>query len=224
MQAPQPDDRDRQTYYLHATPLRRAAVAALRLVFGLLMELKVEGAEHLPANGPAILAANHVTNFDVFPMQLSLARPIFFMGKSELFAFPPLAAILRNLGGFPVYRGENDGWAMRHAARVLAAGQVLGMFPEGTRSKGRGLAAAKTGAARLAIENACPLVPLAVVGSDGFFREFPQRAPVSIRLLPPLVAGPADTPAELTERLMYALASALPERMRGAYARVPAAL
>jgi 1-acyl-sn-glycerol-3-phosphate acyltransferase len=165
--------------------------------------------------------ANHVTNFDVFPMQFALPRPIFFMGKAELFKNPLMDLILRNLSGFPVNRGEKDQWAMRHAARVLDHGLTLGMFPEGKRSKGKGLNVAKTGAARLAIEANCPIVLMAVTGSDKFFRRFPHRARVQIKMLPALWPKPEETPLALTDRMMFTLARALPEEMRGVYAELP---
>jgi len=128
---------------------------------------------------------------------------------------------MRHLGAFPVHRGEKDAWAIRHAAKVLENGQLLSMFPEGTRSKGGGLRVAKTGSARLAIENKCPIVPMAVVGTDQFFKRFPRKTPVTIRLLPPVLPHPIDTPLSLTDRLMFALASGLPEEMRGVYAEIP---
>jgi 1-acyl-sn-glycerol-3-phosphate acyltransferase len=185
------------------------------------MEMSVEGLAHFPAKGPVILAANHVTTFDVFPMQFALPRPIFFMGKAELFRNPLMDLILRNLSGFPVNRGEKDQWAMRHAAKVLAYGQTLGMFPEGTRSRGKGLKVAKTGSARLAIEANCPIVPMAIVGSDQFFKRFPHHARVQITLLPPLLPRPGENPLALADRLMFTLAQGLPEDMRGVYAEVP---
>ena len=110
---------------------------------------------------------------------------------------------------------------MRHAANILQHGQTLGMFPEGTRSKGTGLAVAKTGTARLAIEAGCPMLPMAVVGSDQFFKHFPRRTRVQITLLPPLRPKPGESPLALTDRLMFTLAQGLPEEMRGVYAEVP---
>lgn len=215
------DPRDRKRFYFHATLLRRFAVWLLTYVFRLFMVMDVRGLEHLPADGAVIVASNHVTNFDVFPMQLSLPRPIFYMGKAELFKLPPLDWLFRNLGAFPVYRGEKDAWAIRHARKVLDHGQMLGMFPEGHRSKGRGLGVAKTGTARLAIEADCPILPMAITGSDGFFKYLPRRARVTVNLLPPLLPRPGETPLALTDRLMFALAFALPEEMRGVYAEMP---
>jgi 1-acyl-sn-glycerol-3-phosphate acyltransferase len=154
-------------------------------------------------------------------MQISLPRPIFYMGKAELFRNGLVDAVFRRMGAFPVYRGEKDAWAMRHAARILEHGQALGMFPEGTRSRGRGLGVAKTGAARLAIDARCPVVPMALVGSDRFFRQLPRPNTVTVSLLPPIVPTADDTPLSLTDRVMFSLASALPLDMRGVYSELP---
>ena len=215
------DPRDKKKFYFADTPQRRALIALVRSFFRLVMEMRVEGLENFPREGPVVLAANHVTNFDVFPMQFALPRPIFFMGKAELFKNPLMDLVIRNLSGFPVNRGEMDLWAMRHAAKVLAHGQTLGMFPEGTRSKGRGLKVAKTGSARLAIEAHCPILPIAIVGSDQFFKRFPRRTLVQITLLQPLLPKLGENPLALTDRLMFTLAQGLPEEMRGVYAQVP---
>src|SRR5687768_17330075 len=159
------DPRDKKKFYFADTPQRRVLIALIHSLFQLVMEMRVEGLENFPREGPVVLATNHVTNFDVFPMQFALARPIFFMGKAELFKNPLMDLVIRNLSGFPVNRGEQDRWAMRHAAKVLKHRQTLGMFPEGKRSKGGGLSVAKTGAARLAIEAKCPIILMAVTGS-----------------------------------------------------------
>lgn len=215
------DPRNRKSFAFHATFFRRILVAFLRQVFHLIMKMDVQGLEHLPLDGPVVIACNHVTNFDVFPMQLSLSRPIFFMAKAELFKFPLMDVALRNLGAFPVYRGEKDVWAMNHARSVLQQGQALGMFPEGTRNKSRGLGVAKTGTARMAIETKSPIVPMVVIGTDGFFKGFPRRANVTVKLLLPLLPHPGETPLALTDRLMFSMAADLPEDMRGVYAEIP---
>ena len=215
------DPRDKKKFYFTDTRQRRALVALARALFMPVMTMNVTGLENFPRQGPVVLAANHVTNFDVFPMQFALPRPIFFMGKAELFRNPLMDIILRNLSGFPVNRGDKDLWAMRHAAKVLQHGQTLGMFPEGTRSKGMGLAVAKTGAARLALDAECPIVPMAVVGSDQFFKRFPHRTRVQITLLAPLMPRLGENALALTDRLMFTLAQALPKEMRGVYAEMP---
>ena len=104
---------------------------------------------------------------------------------------------------------------MRHATKVLNRDSPLGMFPEGTRSKGRGLAVAKTGTARLAIEANCPILPAAVTGSDNFFKQFPRRGRIQITFLPVLMPEPGENPLALTNRLMFTLAQALPREVRG---------
>jgi 1-acyl-sn-glycerol-3-phosphate acyltransferase len=217
----QVDYRDRKRFYFHATLFRKLFVAFLRLAFRLIMKMQVLGLENFPMTGPVVIACNHLTNFDVFPMQFSLPRPVFFMAKAELFRFPPMDWTLRQLGAFPVHRGEKDQWAMRHARVILERGQVLGMFPEGTRNKGRGLGVAKTGTARLAIETLNPIIPMVVTGTDKFFRQFPLRTHVTVKLLPPILPESGDTPLALTDRLMFSMAAALPEDMRGVYAEVP---
>lgn len=215
------DPRDRQQYSFQVTLFRRLLVRVLRLLFRLLMKLDVQGIENFPLDGSVIVASNHVTNFDVFPMQFSLPRPIFYMAKSELFKFPPIAMALRNLGAFPVYRGEKDAWAIRHARKVLENGQTLGMFPEGTRNKGRGLGVAKTGTARMAIETGSLIIPVVVIGTDKLFKRFPRRENVIIKFLPALIPISGETPLSLTDRLMFSIAAALPEDMRGVYAEIP---
>lgn len=215
------DPRDRQQYSFQVTLFRRLLVKVLRLLFRLLMKLDVQGIENFPLDGSVIVASNHVTNFDVFPMQFSLPRPIFYMAKSELFKFPPIAMALRNLGAFPVYRGEKDAWAIRHARKILENGQTLGMFPEGTRNKGRGLGVAKTGTARMAIETGSLIIPMVVIGTDKLFKRFPRRESVNIIFLPALIPISGETPLSLTDRLMFSIAAALPEDMRGVYAEIP---
>ena len=215
------DPRERKRFAFRATTFRKILVGFLRQVFNLVMKMDVQGLEHLPPDGAVVIACNHITNFDVFPMQLSLPRPIFFMAKAELFKFPLMDVALRNLGAFPVYRGEKDAWAMRHARVVLEQGQTLGMFPEGTRNKSRGLGVAKTGTARMAIETRSPILPMVLVGTDGFFKRFPRRANVTVKLLPPLLPNPGESPLSLTDRLMFCMAAVLPEEMRGVYAEIP---
>jgi 1-acyl-sn-glycerol-3-phosphate acyltransferase len=215
------DPRDHKSFAFRATFFRKFLIAILRPAFRLFMKMEVQGLENLPSDGPVVIACNHVTNFDVFPMQLGLPRPIFYMAKAELFKFPLMDVALRNLGAFPVHRGAKDAWSMRHARKVLENGQLLGMFPEGTRSKGRGLGVAKTGTARMAIETDSPIVPMVLTGTDGFFKGFPRRANVTVKLLPPLLPNPGETPLALTDRLMFRMASALPEDMRGVYAEIP---
>lgn len=215
------DPRDQQRYYFSNTPLRRVVTVVLTGAFRLFMDLEVEGVERVPAAGGVVLAANHMTNFDVIPMQIALPRLIFFMGKEELFRNPILDAVFRRMGGFPVQRGAQDEWALEHARKVLEHGQVLGIFPEGRRSKGRGLGPGKTGAARLALKTGCPIVPFAIDGTQHLFKNFGRRQPVTVRLGEPMIPDPDMSPLALTDHLMFALADLLPRELRGVYALRP---
>ncbi len=217
------DPRENQRYALETTPFRVGLVVTLTWAFKFFMDLTVEGLKNFPREGAVIVAANHVTNFDVFPMQISLPRPIFYMAKDSLFKNPIAALGLRNVGAFPVDRnlGGKDEWAMNHARKILDNGLTLGMFPEGTRSRGEGLGLAKTGAARFAIEKQVPVLPMSITGSDKFFREFPKRNPVRVVMSPLIFPDPGETSLALTDRIMFSIAVNLPEEMRGVYAEIP---
>lgn len=211
------DPRLEKNYFTQGTFVRKVITFFLRVLFSIITKMNFIGAENIPRQGAAIIAANHMTNFDVIPMQLASPRLIFYMGKAELFQNPVIDWIFRRLGGFPVYRGSHDEWAMNHARKVLNKGQLLGMFPEGTRSKGRGLRTAKTGAARLAIEKNVPIIPMAVIGTEKITRKFPHRTDVVIKIGKPLRPKAYETPLNLTDRVMYALADMLPDELKGVY-------
>ena len=148
------------------------------VVYGL-YRLRARGLEHLPHDG-FVLAANHTSNFDPWALGLPLwpRRQLRFMAKSELFR-TPLAPILRAGGAFKVRRGEGDVEAMRTAAELVREGEIVVMFPEGTRrEKGlrkKHVARAHTGAARIALTAGAPLVPAAIAGTDRLTRLEPLR-------------------------------------------------
>jgi 1-acyl-sn-glycerol-3-phosphate acyltransferase len=215
------DPRDKITFVYHETLVRKITVSVIGTILKAFMVLHVDGLDNLPQYGACILAANHLTNLDVFPMQLALPRPLFFMGKAELFKSKSISWWIRQLGAFPVHRGASDQWALMHSRKVLAKGLVLAMFPEGTRSKGRGLSVAKTGAARLSIEKNVPILPLAISGSQDLFKKFPHRVHVHINICSALHPEPDDDPLSLTDQVMFTLARKLPVDLRGVYAETP---
>ena len=168
--------------------------------------------DKVPAEGGFVLAANHYSNFDPWPLGLPLfpRRFLRFMAKSELFWFP-LGAIIAAGGAFRVRRGESDAEAIATAVRLCRAGHGVVMFPEGTRRK-KGLwkkheARWRTGAARIAIEAGVPLVPAAVSGTDRLARLGPLRVrygdPVELGDLGELEI--ADASRVATERLQQAV-------------------
>lgn len=148
--------------------------------FLLLLGMKVEGAEHLPAEGPVIVAANHVSNWDPVAVAVSFKRPVHFMAKSELFQNRFLGNLLRKLHAFPVKRGSADRGAIRNALAILDNGEVLGIFPEGARNKTGQDMKAQSGVAMLALKSGTSVVPVACIGTNrnlpcGWFRPFVVR-------------------------------------------------
>ena len=133
------------------------------------------GAERLPKTGGYVLAANHWSSFDPWPLGMTMfpRRYLRFMAKSELFWFP-LGPFIRSCGAFPVRRGERDQEAIDTAVRLCREGNIVVMFPEGTRRE-KGLrkkreARWRTGAARIALEAGVPLVPAGIVGTAALAR------------------------------------------------------
>jgi 1-acyl-sn-glycerol-3-phosphate acyltransferase len=158
--------------------------------------IKVEGGDNVPAAGPVILASNHRSNMDPVLLASALQRPVAFMAKAELFV-GPLGWILRWIGQFPVRRGGIDREALRRTDAVLARGSMLGLFPEGTRGDGR-FAAVHPGLAYIVVRQRCPVLPVAIFGTERVRRRFgwlPFASPVRI------VVGPAiDLPASTSDR------------------------
>ena len=159
----------------------------------LLYRLRATGLEHVPREGGFVLAANHTSNFDPWPLALPLfpRRGLRFMAKSELYWWP-LGPIISAGGAFPVRRGERDVEAIRTAVRLVREGHIVVMFPHGTRQR-KGLIKRHkprphTGAARIALDADAPLVPAAIAGTDGLTRLRRWRivfgAPVSLEGLP----------------------------------------
>lgn len=217
LEIPVNDPREALSYPLQETHLRKVVMALAGFMFRSVIDLEVSGLENLPRSDGLIVAANHLTNYDIFPLQMALPRPLFFMGKAELFQNRLAHTFLRSLCAFPVYRGARDEWALLHAQRILEAGQVVGIFPEGTRSHGRGLKVAKTGAARLALTTRCPITPVAIEGSQRLFKNFPHRAEVRITICEPILPQEGELALALTDRLMFLLARNLPPSLRGVY-------
>ena len=182
----------------------------LRIVF----RERWQGLERLPADGGYVLAANHLSNADPWPLGMALfpKRYLRFMAKSELFWFP-LGPFISACGAFPVRRGEHDLEAVETAIRLCRAGHIVVMFPEGTRRE-KGLrkrheARWRSGAARIALEAGVPLVPAGIVGTDRLKRLGPLRvaygAPLELGDLAAMERGEAATVA--TERLRDAIAA-----------------
>jgi len=179
----------------------------------LVFRLRATGKEHIPREGGFVLSANHLSNLDPWPLGLPMFphRQIRFMAKAELFRFP-LGPVVKAGGAFRVRRGQGDAGAIETAVQLAREGEVVAIFPEGTRRR-KGLkktreARPHTGAVRVALEAGVPLVPAAISGTDRLSRLGPLRvaygAPVE---LDDLRERDEREAAEIgTERLMAAIA------------------
>jgi 1-acyl-sn-glycerol-3-phosphate acyltransferase len=174
-----------------------------------LYRLRARGRENLPAEGGFVLACNHISNLDPWPLGLPIwpKRFLRFMAKSELYWWP-LRHLINGAGAFPVRRGQHDVAAIETAVRLAREGYPVVMFPEGTRRR-KGLvkrfeARPRSGAARIALEAGVPLVPAAVKGTDQLLRLGRLRvaygAPVDVEDLRGKEV--AEAAQEATERLM----------------------
>ncbi|HXV98453.1 MAG TPA: lysophospholipid acyltransferase family protein [Anaerolineae bacterium] len=221
------DWRDNLTWYTHETIFARLIKFGGELIFSPLAQVELVSFERIPTTGACILAVNHISNWDVVYMGLCSPRHPHFMAKVELYINPVFGAAIRWYGSFPVHRGENDAWALRQAGRVLEAGQLLCMFPEGTRSKGKAqLRRGKVGVVRLALDYHAPVVPIAISGTHDFrFRGWKGNKirieagqPLDFVALNGSSTYDHDTLRELTSVLMRQIAAMLPPANRGIYA------
>lgn len=186
----------------------------------------------LPADGPLIIASNHLSNADppfiASWLTPALGRSVHWMAKQEALDWPIVGAFMRANGAFGIRRGAADTEAFRLAKRVLDDGRVLGTFPEGTRSHTGALQRAKEGVTLLAIRTGAPILPVAVWGTERLWPRgsaFPHPHPqVHLRVGPPFtlerltVDGKREDLETVTDRLMARIAILLPPAYRGAYA------
>lgn len=138
-----------------------AVIAFYRSYFG----LRVVGYEHIPKDGPLLIAANHVAYLDPPAVGAALApRHLSYLAKQELFSFKPFGALIGALNAFPVDRSKGDTAALKRAVALLKQGRALLVFPEGARNRD-GSAEAKNGVALIAKLSGVPVVPAYIAGS-----------------------------------------------------------
>lgn len=193
-------------------PVRAVGLALYRMT--------LDGREHIPARGPYIVVANHVNWKDPPAIELLFGVPIRFMAKIEAFQLFFLGGLLRGIACFPVRRGLSDRRALVTCLQVLRAGNVLGFFPEGTRSRDGMLHRAHPGIAFLARRSGAAILPVGVTGTRAAKL---LRSDIHVRVGPPfhiadLGIAEHASEQELADAIMRRIAALLPPEMRGHYA------
>jgi 1-acyl-sn-glycerol-3-phosphate acyltransferase len=148
----------------------RFARSIWRAYFRVFYRWQVVDRENVPDTGSVLLVSNHISNLDPPLVGSGIDRKVRFMAKAELFQVSVLGWFLRKVGAFPVKRGAGDRNALRTVFKILDEGEVLGMFPEGTRSKSGEVEEAHSGAAAFALRSQATLIPVAIVGKYKRFR------------------------------------------------------
>jgi len=191
-------------------------------------KFEVVGREHVPMEGPLILASNHLNNADPPMMALAVPRHPTFMAKQEMIKWPIIGSAFRIFGAFPVRRGEADLSALRAATEIVDSGGMLVMFPEGTRSRTGGLTKGHAGTALVALRTGAPVLPVAITGSEAIRWPWIFLRPLSVKhikvtigepfRLPPVERINSEAAGEATGLIMRRIAALLPETYRGVYA------
>jgi 1-acyl-sn-glycerol-3-phosphate acyltransferase len=216
---------------LHGRP-RTVLRSIVLTMLGPLLSLRLIGVENVPDDGPLLVASNHLSNADPIILEAAFPRPLFFVGKSELFRNPFFRWVLHRFGGIPVERGTPDRAAIRRARAILEQGIALGIYPEGVRSRTVALQKGLPGAGLIALQAKAPVLPVAIWGTEFFpvNGEIPPRRPkslprgVTLRFgspfrIPERVDGKRVTADEATHLIMVRIAELLPERYHGVYGR-----
>lgn len=183
-------------------------------LFRIFFTLEYNGVENVPADGPVVIAGNHPSYLDPVLISLPVRRKIRFIAWDRLFKVPLLGQLIRFLGAFPVDITRRDSRAFEQAMEILRNGEPLGIFPEAGRSKqGRMNEMLKTGAARFAIQNRCPLVPVTIAGAYDAWpatRLIPFPRKITVKYHAPISfteaeyaarAEDPEFPVEITEKL-----------------------
>ncbi len=215
----------------HIGRLQPVVQTVARPLFRLLWKIDVQGLEHVPAGGPAILCPNHLAAIDSFLLPAVLPRGITYVGKAEYLDDWKTAKLFPALGMIPIDRrgGDHAAAALDAARQVLQRGGLFGIYPEGTRSRSGKLHKGHTGAARLAIETGAPIVPVGLIGTaaiqppdqsrPNFFR------PVTVRIGEPISVdryrdrvGDRATYRQLTDELMFEIQALCGQEYEHTYA------
>jgi 1-acyl-sn-glycerol-3-phosphate acyltransferase len=207
---------------------QKIVLAILRPLVKVFLSWKVEGRGNIPSNGPFIVIANHVHALDPILLMLGFPQWINFMAKEELFRSPGLRHIMRWAQVFPVSRRgtlKDKQETLRKAKDILDNGLILGMFPEGKRSRDGRLNIGKSGSAAIAAKANAPVLPVGVVGTDKIkgISWLWKRPSILINIGESFKLPPVDGKLNrsqmksLTDLMMTKIAALLPPEYQGAY-------
>ncbi len=214
------DDGRRSLRYHSVSTLSRVV---LRCWFG--AQLRFEGVDNIPAEGPLLVVSNHLSNIDPFLFGAYAPGAMFCMAKSELFRNRVMSWMLAGCNCFPVDRGTADRWALRTSLRILALSGRLVIFLEGTRSASAGMKRAEAGVGFLARRSRARVLPVAIWGTERALprgRRLPRRVSVTVRygdaFLPDPAPPGASSDQALADQIGRSIAALLPRGYRGEYA------
>ncbi|MBI4752214.1 MAG: 1-acyl-sn-glycerol-3-phosphate acyltransferase [Acidobacteria bacterium] len=166
----------------------------IHALFRIIFTLEYYGVENVPVSGPVVLAGNHPSYLDPLLMSLPIKRQIRFIAWDRLFKIPGLGFLMRFAGAFPVDITRRDSKAFEQAMEVLKEGHALGIFPEAGRSQKPGMSEnVKSGAARFAIYNQCPIVPITITGAQDAWptsRLIPLPRKITVKYHKPIIPDP----------------------------------
>lgn len=165
----------------------------LRAVSRVLWGYTARGSDNIPAEGPVIVASNHISFWDPIMVGLGCTREASFMAKKELFGNPVFGALIRSYNAIPVQRGGFGRRGLRAALGVLDAGGLILVFPQGTRRRDGRLGAAMPGIGYMACRTGATIVPTYITGSDELTRSFLTRRPVTVTYGEPVRSGGEDS-------------------------------
>lgn len=195
-------------------PTRTYRIAmAVNLPVARWARLEVSGVETLPASGPLLVVGNHDSHWD--PVMIGFAarrrRMIRALAKSQLWDVKGLAPVLDGMGQIPIVRGAGDAGALAAAIEALRGGSCVGVFPEGTRSRGR-VMRARSGVGRLALEVPEAHVSCVAVSGTADLTGFPRRPRIKVRFFDPAAGQPRadEDPADLSARLLAEIRAIAP--------------
>ncbi len=169
---------------------------------------RVTGREHIPPQGPALIAANHLSYLDPPAVGSALPRRTYYFAKRELFQIPVFGRILRSCYAFPVDREGDDKEAFRYAIDLLKSGELLTVFPEGGRSADGSLQSGGRGAALIAARAGAPIIPCALSGTDQVLplhAKFLHRGFIQVSFAPPLQTRTRDNAGRATKLDLQAI-------------------